>query len=227
VSELLHTWAGLVSYQEAYQWQENLVARRSHNEIPDVFLTLEHPPTYTAGTRTLPEHLPQPELLAAGGVPFFRTNRGGSITYHGPGQLVGYPIVHLASVEYDLHRYLRLLEEVCLRIINEWGILGRRDPNYTGVWVGEDKIASIGVRVTHRVAMHGFALNIRPDLTAFQQITTCGIQGRGVTSLAKLGVKVPSLPEVAVLAASHLTTLLKHQDWRTVPCDDKSVARGL
>lgn len=216
MSELLYTWAGRVSYQVACRWQEALAALRKDQQLPDVLLALEHPPTYTAGTRTLPEHLPSAKALATAGAVFHRSSRGGSVTFHGPGQLVGYPIVHLDAIGGDLHRYLRVLEEALLRTLAGWGIQAGRDPQYTGVWVGSAKIASIGVRVAKRVTMHGFALNLAPDLNAFRLITPCGITGRTVTSVAELGINPPSLAETAAAVARHLAVLLGHERTRPV-----------
>jgi lipoic acid synthetase len=158
-------------------------------------------------------------MVSAHGAAFFHTQRGGSITYHGPGQLVGYPIVHLSCLNYDLHQYLRVLEEACIRALADWGVQATRDSDYTGVWVNQEKIVSIGVRVSRKVAMHGFALNITPELGAFNLITPCGINGRGITSLAALGVKTPALPDAANTVARHLADMLGHKDRRTVSID--------
>lgn len=210
MSELLCGWFGRKPYVTALDWQHMLLEKRARQLMPDVLLTLEHPPTYTAGTATKPEHLPPVEDLTQSGAAFYRSGRGGSITYHGPGQLIGYPIIHLSAVNYDVHRYLRLLEEACIRVLAKWGIAAHRDAPYTGVWVQGTKIAAIGVRVSRRVAMHGLAINVHPDLAAFERITPCGIQGKGVTSMANLGINPPPLHDVAQELCRQLAKLSGH-----------------
>lgn len=221
MSELLFGWFGQVSYEMALRWQHMLLDMRAQQMVPDMLLTLEHPPTYTVGTATKPEHLPSVEYLTQNGAAFYRSSRGGSITYHGPGQVVGYPIIHLAAVDYDVHRYLRLLEETCIRVLAQWGISAHREAKYTGVWVNGAKIAAIGVRVSRRVAMHGLAINVNPDLTAFNLITPCGIADKGVTSIANLGIIPPPLPVVAQELGYQLAKLLGRQ----VREDAKSLAQ--
>lgn len=210
MNALRFSWAGRVDYLTAYRWQSTLVRARSENRISDTLLALEHPPTFTAGTGTLLAHLPSDAALAQHGAAFYRSDRGGSITFHGPGQLVGYCIVHLASLDYDLHRYLRVLEEALLLTLQDWGISATRRAGYTGIWVEDGKIASIGIRVTRRVAMHGFSLNLTTNLAPFDDIVPCGLVGQDVSSVVALGITPPSLPSAAAKIASHLAILLGH-----------------
>ena len=178
---------GLVDYAEGWNLQKSLVAARIAGEIPDTLLLLEHPHVYTLGRSGHASNVLLDETaLAAKGAQLFWIDRGGDVTYHGPGQLVGYPIVHLERLGKDIHLHLRRIEETLIRALGDFGLEGRRDPAYTGVWVGDDKVAAIGVRVSKWVTSHGFALNVATDLDYFANIIPCGIAGRGVTSLTRL-----------------------------------------
>jgi lipoate-protein ligase B len=177
-----------VPYDEALELQKKLVDLRSRDCIHDTLVLLEHPPVFTV-TREVTRRnlLASPRALAEKGITVHQTNRGGDITYHGPGQLVGYPIISLKDRGKDLHRYIRSLEEVIIRVLQEYGIRGYRDSINAGVWVEGDKIAAIGIAVKSSwTTMHGFAFNISPDLSHYSFIVPCGIVGRGVTSLAKI-----------------------------------------
>jgi lipoyl(octanoyl) transferase len=211
------TWAGTVEYGEALRWQEKLVERRATGTIADMLLALEHPPVFTLGTRASPAHMPSPDTAARFGAAVYRCNRGGSVTYHGPGQLVGYCITHLEVTAYDIHAYLRLLEQALIEALSCWGVAARRDAAHTGVWVGPAKIASIGVRVSRRIAWHGFALNLATDLAPFSAIAPCGIAGCPVTSLAALGVNPPEPAVAAAAVAGRLAGLLGYGCCRQVP----------
>jgi lipoyl(octanoyl) transferase len=190
---------GRVDYGDALTLQARLVEERRGGQIGDTLLLLEHPPVITLGvkTRGKPTNIiASPEALAAEGVTVFETGRGGDITYHGPGQLVGYPIFDLKPDRCDVHRYVRDLEEVLILAIRDFGIDGRRVKGLTGVWVGpegrEEKIAAIGVRISRWITSHGFALNVATDLRHFRLIVPCGIADRGVTSIERvLGRPVP------------------------------------
>lgn len=187
-------WAGRLEYRQAWAWQQALRESRRLEALPDLLLLAEHPPTYTCGRSTLPEHLPAgvgPEIE------MIFIERGGSITYHGPGQLVGYPILALRPPERDLHRYLRRLEEALIHLLAVYGLRGRVRSGLTGVWVGEQKVAAIGIHVRHWITMHGFALNVCPDLGYFRAIQPCGLDSRVVTSLAAFLPVPPSLEQVA------------------------------
>jgi lipoyl(octanoyl) transferase len=186
---------GRVDYLRAWELQQRLAVARSEERIPDVLLFLEHPPTYTLGRRTRPEHLlVDRSTLESEGVAVHVVDRGGDITYHGPGQLVGYPVISLEGRAGGPSRYLRDLEEVIILGLSAFGIVSGRMPGFTGVWVGEAKIAAIGVRINaRRVTTHGFALNVCPDLGAFSRIIPCGIREKRVTSLQEiLGREPPS-----------------------------------
>ncbi len=180
---------GRIEYSRALALQTRLVEQRALDLQGDRLLLLEHPPTYTLGLRGDPRHLLVPgEELRRRGVSFHRTDRGGDITYHGPGQLVGWPIIKLPEKRSSPLRYLRNLEAMLVDALAALGVEAHLKRGLTGVWVGEGKIAAIGVRVTsRRVTLHGFALNVDPDLDYFRHIVPCGIQGKAVTSLAALG----------------------------------------
>ncbi|MFO7260126.1 MAG: lipoyl(octanoyl) transferase LipB [bacterium] len=184
-------WLGTVEYGEGLRLQEELVRERRAGSIPDQLLLLEHPHVITLGTSAAPDHVladdVERRLL---GISLFRTGRGGDVTYHGPGQLVGYPILDLKPDRCDLHRYIRDIEEALIRALAGFGITAGRRPGLTGVWVGDEKIAAIGVRVSSGwITSHGFALNVDPDLRYFGTIVPCGIRDYGVTSMARCGVQ--------------------------------------
>jgi lipoyl(octanoyl) transferase len=178
-----------VPYAEALALQRSLVADRQAGCVGDLLILLEHPHVLTLGVRGdggRSHILAAPDLLAARGVDVHETGRGGDITYHGPGQVIGYPIVDLKPDRCDVHRYVRDLEEVLIRTAGDYGIEARRMPGLTGVWVGDEKLAAIGVRIARWVTSHGFAMNVSTDLEYFRLIVPCGIADRGVTSLARL-----------------------------------------
>ncbi|MFC1575960.1 lipoyl(octanoyl) transferase LipB [Gemmatimonadota bacterium] len=189
---------GTVPYEDALALQEEAVLKRRAGEIPDQLFLLEHPPVITLGTSSQEGHLLLgPDELRARGIQLFEVGRGGDVTYHGPGQMVGYPILDLKPDRQDLHRYLRDLEEVLIRTLSAFGISGTREEGLTGVWVPEGKLAAIGVRVSSRwITSHGFALNVDPDLSQFSSIVPCGIQDRPVTSMGHLLGRRISVEEV-------------------------------
>ena len=173
--------AGRVPYSEALAWQRQLAAARLDRTLQhDVLLLLEHPPVITLGRTSKREH-----LLTSGDVPVFEVERGGDVTFHGPGQLVGYPIIDLTQHREDLHWYLRMLEQVLIDALATLGISAERRSGYTGVWTGGRKIASIGVHVKQWVTWHGFALNVTTDLSSFERIVPCGIDGVTMTSIER------------------------------------------
>lgn len=195
---------GLTDYQQVWDLQKQLFTARLAGQIEDQFILCEHPPTYTIGRNgvaTATEHLLlNRNQLRARGIRLYEIDRGGDITYHGPGQLVGYPILDLKGYYRDVHRYLRDLEETIITTLAVFDLMARRFPPHTGVWVdtphGPEKICAIGVKVSRWVTMHGFALNVNTDLTYFNGIVPCGIRQFGVTSMANLKQKNILMTEV-------------------------------
>ena len=178
---------GVVGYGAALDLQRRLVAERQRDLVADQLLLLEHPPVITLGARADAGNvLASPAALRRRGVEVHDARRGGDVTYHGPGQLVGYPIVLLKPDRCDVRRYVRDLEEVLIRAAADFGVRAARAPGLTGVWVGDDKLAAIGVRLSRWVTSHGFALNVTTDLDDFALIRPCGLADRGVTSLRRL-----------------------------------------
>jgi len=176
---------GRMRYGEALRLQRELVTRRLAREIPDTLILLEHEPVVTLGKVARAEHvLVDRERLATLGVEIFETDRGGDVTFHGPGQIVGYPIVDLNELRRDVKWYLEQLEEVMIRTCARYGVEASRRPGMTGAWVGAEKIGAIGVRVERWVTSHGFAFNVATDLDYFGLIVPCGLRGEGVTSLS-------------------------------------------
>src|SRR5690606_33914617 len=185
-------YIGMQNYAEAWDLQKAYVKEIDREERPETLLLLQHPPTYTIGSDRHPEHLLLDEAeLKERGITVFQIDRGGDITYHGPGQLVGYPLLYLDAEGLDLHGYLRKLEEAIIGLLGEFGLAGSRKPGYTGVWVGDAKIAAIGVKFNKArarrgfVTSHGFAFNVRSRVLeeGFAGIVPCGITEYGVTSL--------------------------------------------
>jgi lipoate-protein ligase B len=178
---------GLMEYGEAWRLQRKLLRQRIEGKISDVLLLLEHPPTITIGrSGTLDNVLVSKERLAEEGISLFFIDRGGDVTFHGPGQLVGYTILDLRERGKDLHRYVHNLEEVILRTLKDFSIRANRDDLHPGVWVNEEEIAAIGLSVIKWVSMHGFALNINNDLKHFSFINPCGFSNRRATSMSKI-----------------------------------------
>ena len=193
----------LITYENAMALQEKLVEMRQRDAIADQLLLLEHPPVITLGRGgDAANLLASNEALRREGIRFFETTRGGDITYHGPGQLVGYPIVHLGEGRRDIRRYVTAVEEVLIRTVAEYGIDAARVEGRRGIWVGNEKIAAIGVRIARWVTSHGFALNVNTNLDHFRLITPCGLHGTGVTSIAKkVGRDVPTGEVREIVAA--------------------------
>jgi lipoyl(octanoyl) transferase len=202
----------LVTYENGMHLQQKLVEMRQRDEIADQLLLLEHPPVITLGRGgDAGNLLAPPEVLQAERVRFFETTRGGDITYHGPGQVVGYPILHLGEGNRDIRKYVTNLEEVLIRTVAEYGITAARIDGKRGIWVANNKIAAIGVRIARWVTSHGWALNVNTNLEHFRFITPCGIQGMGVTSIEReLGRQVP-LAEVRAVLAKHFAELFERE----------------
>jgi len=213
---------GLISYAEALDLQEELVERRKLDEIPDQFLLLEHPHVITLGRAANRANVLAGDAMRAQlGVELFETGRGGDVTYHGPGQLVGYPIIKLLPGRQDIRRYVRDLQEVLIRAARDFGVEAEpRGGEFVGVWVDSEKLAAIGIRISRWVTMHGFAFNVTTDLNYFQMIVPCGIQpkrpegpegGHGVTSLQKLLGHPVEMSAVAQSVARHFGDVFDRQ----------------
>ncbi|QYR19981.1 lipoyl(octanoyl) transferase LipB [Paenibacillus sp. sptzw28] len=205
-------YTAMIGYAEAWELQKTYVKQIDKEERRETLLLLQHPPTYTIGSQRHPEHLLySKEELAERGIQVFQIDRGGDITYHGPGQLVGYPLLYLDAEGLDLHGYLRQLEQVIIDWLGDYGIEGGRKPEYTGVWVGDKKIAAIGVKFnkarTRRgfVTSHGFALNVKAGIAedGFRGIVPCGIQEYAVTSFADLTGIHLTVEQAAVQITPH------------------------
>ena len=193
---------GRIGYGKAFELQQQLVAERKQGQIGDQLLLLEHPHVVTLGRNGRMENLlASEEILSRAGVSFYPTDRGGDITYHGPGQLVGYPILDLREWKRDVVGYVRAIEQVIIDTLADYGIDAGRIPKLTGVWVEERKIAAIGVHISRWVTSHGFALNVNTDLSYFQYIVPCGLT-KPVTSMAHLGCAA-DLSEVSRSLANH------------------------
>lgn len=211
---------GRVPYAKALDVQEALVSRRVAGNFPDVLLLLEHPHAYTLGRNFKPEHLlATEEYLSKAGIEVHEVDRGGSVTYHGPGQLVAYPIVSLTSDEdeADVVRYVRTLEEAIIKSVRPLGVLAQRRPGMTGVWVGESKLASIGVHVTRGVTKHGLAINVSTDLSFFEGMVPCGLDRVEMTTLQMLLARSVSLDDLGGAIAKELGALLYRRVVETDP----------
>ncbi len=201
---------GRIDYASALQLQQQLAAGRKQGLVPDQLLLLEHPHVITMGRNGHMENLlANDDVLSRAGIAFYPTDRGGDVTYHGPGQLVGYPILDLRDWKRDVGAYVRAVEETIITTLAEYGIQAGRIPKLTGVWVDDRKIAAIGVHLSRWVTSHGFALNVSTDLSYFQYIVPCGLT-RPVTSMAALGVRA-SLEEVGAKLAVHFARIFDCQ----------------
>lgn len=211
---------GRVAYGDALDLQKRLVEQRKAGEIPDQLLLLEHPPVITLGVKTRDDRshvVATPEALDHEGVEVFVSGRGGDVTYHGPGQLVGYPILDLRPDRCDVHRYVRDLEEVLIRAVAGFDIVSHRLPGLTGTWVGDEKLAAIGVRIARWVTSHGFALNVSTNLEHFGLILPCGIADKGVTSLDKLSGRSMAMNDVENAVVEAFSLVFERRIAETVP----------
>jgi lipoyl(octanoyl) transferase len=207
--------AGRVEYASAFEWQQKLVARRKAGSIPDQLILLEHPHTITLGRNGHMENvLAGEETLARAGVAFHPTDRGGDVTYHGPGQLVGYPILDLREWKRDVGAYVHAIEQTMIDTLADFGIHAGRIPKCTGVWVGESKIGAIGVHISRWITSHGFALNVSTAMQYFQYIVPCGLS-KPVTSMAQLGCSA-SWVEVAERLAAHFGRVFEREMERCI-----------
>jgi len=198
-----------MGYDEAWELQKNLQRARIAGEIPDMLLFVQHPPVYTLGRGGRAEHLLLHEqALREKGIAFRHVDRGGDITFHGPGQLVGYFIVDLRALYLDLHKFFRDIEEILIRTLRDCGLSASRKEGLTGVWVDKEKVAAIGLEVRRWVTMHGFALNVHTDLSYFEGIVPCGLSDTGVTSIEQLLDRRIELDEVMERVVAHFEEVL-------------------
>jgi lipoyl(octanoyl) transferase len=206
VRELEVRRLGTVEYDDALVMQRQLVEERRAGRVPDLLLLLQHPPVITLGVKgdggrsnvTAP-----PERLVELGVEVREAGRGGDVTYHGPGQIVGYPILDLKPDRCDVHKYVREVEEVMIRVCSDYAVRAGRIKGLTGAWVGSDKIGAIGIRISRWITSHGFAFNVNTNLAHFDLIVPCGLQGHGVTSLEKCTGRVTDVREVEMRIVNH------------------------
>jgi lipoate-protein ligase B len=199
-------------YQDVFDLQMDLHAQRVKGLIPDTLLLLEHRPVYTLGTSASIDHvLFNEENLASRGIDLVRTSRGGDVTYHGPGQLVGYPIVHLGELGIKVLEYLTALEEIIIKVSARYGVNAGRDSRNRGVWVGNSKLAAMGIRVSRQVTMHGFALNVNTHLGDYSGIVACGLQGVGVTSFQQLSGAGVDMDAVKTAVADAFVDVLGYE----------------
>jgi lipoyl(octanoyl) transferase len=188
---------GIVPYRDAWALQKKIHLERVNGEIPDTLLLLQHPPVYTIGKHGNMENITGSEdFLQNNGIEVVQVDRGGDVTYHGPGQIVGYPIFHLQERGMGIKAYVQWLQTILQKALQDFGIDSAPDPQYPGLWVGNDKIAAIGIRVHYNVSMHGFALNVNPDLNHYLGIVACGIQQRGVSSMQRVLGREIAIPDV-------------------------------
>lgn len=183
---LIYCDLGFIDYKDAWDIQKSIHQSRAENKIDDIFFLLEHPHTYTLGKTADKKNLVgDKKYLDENNISVYDIDRGGDITYHGPGQIVGYPIINLTNWKQDTHKYLRSIEEIIIRVCNEYGLDAKRIEKLTGVWIDDRKICAIGIKVSRWITMHGFAFNINTDLNLFNGIIPCGISDKQVTSLSK------------------------------------------
>ncbi len=204
---------GCIGYEECLALQRELVEQRHKGEIGDTLLLLEHPPVMTTGTGGGQDSLiAAPEDLARAGISIHKTDRGGDITYHGPGQLVGYPIFDLRNHGKDAHLFLRNIEQSVIGCLSDFGIDAHPSPGYAGVWVGDDKICSIGIAVRRWISYHGFALNVNPDFAHWALIHPCGLVGKKVTSIQKLIGRDPGMAAVKTGVVRAFERVFEYED---------------
>lgn len=211
---------GTMDYEKAWDFQHQLWSRRAEGNLPDLLLFLEHPHVITLGRRGNRSHLlASVEVLEAMKIPIFHVERGGDVTYHGPGQIVVYPILDLRAYEYRLIRYIDQLEEVIIRVLKDFKIEGKRDSINRGVWVDEEKIASVGVAIKRWVSFHGFSLNYKTELKYFELINPCGLEGKKMTSMANILETEISRERLVERITFHVKQVFE-KDWENKTLED-------
>lgn len=216
---------GTMEFGEAWKLQKSLLEARMSNAIEDCLILLQHPPTFTYGRRYKEDNLiTNKEYYGSLGFAVYKTDRGGLATYHGPGQVVGYPIIKISTYTKDYYQYLRMLEDVMIRTLIDFGIVAERNEGYTGVWVGNAKIGFIGVRMSFDYAMHGFSLNVNNDVSPFNNITPCGIQGVRITSVQELLNINVNMQEVYAKLTNHFSDVFQIQ---MVPIENEIMSQRI
>ena len=212
IRKLVYCNLGLIDYKNAWNLQKSIHQLRIENKIDDILFLLEHPHTYTLGKTADKENLVGDEkYLRENNISVYDIDRGGDITYHGPGQIVGYPIINLTNWQLDTHKYLRAIEEVIIKVCSEYGLIGSRVEKYTGVWIEDRKICAIGIKVSRWITMHGFAFNINTDLKLFNGIIPCGITDKDVTSLNRELKKKIQINEVKEKIIHHFSSVFNYE----------------
>jgi len=212
---------GTIDYKQAWDLQKNHFELRYQKEIDDILLLLEHPNTYTLGKTADRENLvAADEFLKRNKISVYDIDRGGDITYHGPGQIVGYPIIDLKKWKEDTHKYLRAIEEVIIKSCSEYNLVANRHPEFTGVWIGDKKIAAIGIKISRWITMHGFAFNVNTDLSLFDGIIPCGIGDKKVTSMQyELGLAL-DITEVKSVILKNFTEVFEYSPAEKMEADE-------
>jgi lipoyl(octanoyl) transferase len=207
IRKLVYCDLGLIDYKDAWDVQKSIHQLRVENKMDDVLFLLEHPHTYTLGKTADKENLVgDKKYLYDNKISVYDIDRGGDITYHGPGQIVGYPIINLTNWKQDTHKYLRSIEEVIINVLKEYDLIGTRVEKYTGVWLDDSKICAIGIKVSRWITMHGFAFNVNTDLNLFNGIIPCGITDKDVTSLNRELSKEIALNDVKEKIIHHFSS---------------------
>jgi len=212
---------GIIDYKDAWDLQKNLFNSRYKKEIDDILLLLEHPHTYTLGKTADRENLvAADEYLERNKISVYDIDRGGDITYHGPGQIVGYPIIDLTKWQEDTHKYLRAIEEVIIKTCAKFNLIANRHSEFTGVWIDDKKIAAIGIKVSRWITMHGFAFNVNTDLSLFDGIIPCGIRDKKVTSMQnELGLTM-NINEVKSILLKNFTEVFEYSQAERIEADE-------
>ena len=219
--DFIYSDLGKIDYQAAWELQRELFDKRYKNVLPDILLLLEHNHTYTLGKTADKNNLiGSKNYLEENKISVYDIDRGGDITYHGPGQIVGYPIISLENWKKDTHKYLRAIEEVIIRTCSEFGINSSRNEKYTGVWVEEKKIAAIGIKVSRWITMHGFAFNVNTDLKYFGGIIPCGIKDKAVTSIENELKQKVNIESVKKLILKHFKDVFEYSGYESITLEE-------